>query len=495
VANALRRLSFHFTEVFVDGCVGKVLVLDEIPVEFLKRFGKIPNHILIRECYKELYDMVVECMIDPNRDGQTILFTGVPGVGKSLFMIYFICSFSIDEKFPDKKFAVEFYCGQYDVYVPTGVSNEYQYYRSTDGPAFPIFEFPVFADIATVAQPRAHGKCTLIFSSPNPIRYKEFMKTGISWTLTLPTWSEEELSLVEPVTEKWYDRFVQCGGVARIVLWSQVGHSEDPIVKFCAAFNEKGPLVASYFFKHGFGNVDQENSYHLVHINPPFSLQENRYQYDSEAIHSFASDYVFRRLSRMYHGSLIAEAANIFNAGGDLASNSLGASYAGQLFEKICLWLVPIAGKTICPESLAPDQFPLGAIVLPQVQTLPVRWYRLHQLEMGVLYQPQISNLESGDAFCLVSVDNICTLVVLQVTIAENHPIKSNGLNVIFEAFRDDLKGLIQRKLIVFVTPIDGKLYKIQPIHNQKNQVMDPNQLPLSVRGFEQWVYRHRIVQ
>lgn len=57
--------------------------------------------------------------------------------------------------------------------------------------------------------------------------------------------------------KSWYDRFVICDGIARIVLWNDRG--EDPMSSVDIALQEKGVvMVAEYFFKHGFGNVDQE---------------------------------------------------------------------------------------------------------------------------------------------------------------------------------------------------------------------------------------------
>ncbi len=45
-----------------------------------------------------------------------MLFTGVPGVGKSLFLVYFICRFLRDNYFSDKLFAFEFHRGEYDYF-------------------------------------------------------------------------------------------------------------------------------------------------------------------------------------------------------------------------------------------------------------------------------------------------------------------------------------------------------------------------------------------
>jgi hypothetical protein len=189
----------------------------------------------------------------------------------------------------------------------------------------------------------------------------------------------------------------------------------------------------------------------------------------------------------------VTEAKNWFNAGGGLASEKLGAVSAGHLFEKICLWLVPFAGRMISPVTLRQDQMALGDITLPQMQTLVCNWKELHNLQCNVLYQPLIANLESGDAFCLLQLVNEYSLIVLQVTVGEKHPVKANGLKEIFQAFPVDIKARITRKVIIFVTPMEGKLRTLQPLHNQDDKVMALANIPHDARNFEQWVYRHYI--
>ena len=63
------------------------------------------------------------------------------------------------------------------------------------------------------------------------------------------------------------------------------------------AFEDKGAIVAGYFFKNGFGNIDSssEKSYQLEHINPPV-LQDGSIAYMSLPVHTFASDFVFQKL-------------------------------------------------------------------------------------------------------------------------------------------------------------------------------------------------------
>ena len=85
-------------------------------------------------------------------------------------------------------------------------------------------------------------------------------------------------------------------------------------------------------------------------------------------------------------------------------------------------------------------------------------------------------------------------LIVLQVTVAEMHPIKANGLTYIYHAFTESIRQQINRKIIVFVTPVDGKLRTKQPLHTQGRTTFKRDQdIPAEAINFEQWVYRHRV--
>ena len=482
-----RNLKFQFENIGINM---EVLVIEEIPAEFDARYGKVPRRIFVRNSYSDLYEIMTAEMLRSEVIRPAALFTGVPGIGKSMFMIYFLCKYVNDERFLDKRFAFQVDSDLFHYYVPTLIDHEYHCYPDVASKNVPISDVLVVADILNNEQPQKRAKWTLIFSSPNPLRYKEFLKASPKYKFTIPTWSEDELSMANPEKHLWFERFCKCGGVARTVLWNGIG--DDPLNDLDTALTEKGPIVAEYFFKHGFGSVDPEKSYALLHINPPYSQSEGRILYNAfRPDHSFASDCVFQQLQSCFTKGLIAEAAGWFNAGGGLASQKLGAVSAGHLFEKICLWLVPLSCRAVVGAlCLSSANSSWDSITLPSIRTLEYNWKQHGNLTHGVLYQPQISNLESGDAFCVLQLQqSTYTLIVVQVTVAEHHPIKANGLGDILNAF--PLLPQISRKLILFVTPVDGRLHSAQPLHTKENRVMSV--VPVDVQDFEQWVYRYKI--
>ena len=155
-------------------------------------------------------------MLDASLDYCVTLFTGVPGIGKSLFMVYFISRFLTDERFTDKRFALEFTRGQYLYFRPTGEEGEFwcSIHEGTRRK-----DFLLLCDIDETVGPVSRAKWTYIFSSHDPARYKEITKNSPKRVYILPTWSELELMFVSADKQigDWYENFVLFGGVPRYI--------------------------------------------------------------------------------------------------------------------------------------------------------------------------------------------------------------------------------------------------------------------------------------
>ena len=98
-------------------------------------------------------------------------------------------------------------------FTPTNVGGEY-FLSDIEPYKFANAEVIVFCDIEAAQVPYSYAKSLLIFSSPDPSRYKSKFKTQYKYTYTLPTWSEEELCIINPNIDEWYDR-PKSGGVFR----------------------------------------------------------------------------------------------------------------------------------------------------------------------------------------------------------------------------------------------------------------------------------------
>ena len=290
-------------------------------------------------------------------------------------MIYFLCRFLHDVRFDDKRFALEFQSGEYIYYTPSASGQGFDCYENIHGHEFPITDVLVLADILELQGPQKRAKWTLVFTSPDPARYNGFLKMHRTYRLLLPTWSQDELYFVNRNMASWYDRFVVCGGIARIVLWD--GKGLDPMAGILATLRANAATVTDYFFSKGFGDMDPNTSYTFVHMNPPCN-DDGRVMYDANVpVYTFASDALFLELVNIHRASLVASAVDLFYTGGSLASLMLGAVSADNLFQKICLWLVPLANTIINPVALNASFARLGDIVLPNIEVLVHNWKEL----------------------------------------------------------------------------------------------------------------------
>ena len=457
------------------------LKIHQLPVSFDGRYGDgaIPETIYVRESYRNLYETASASM-HPNQPSAATLFTGVPGIGKSLFLVYFIFRFLHDERFEDKFFAVEFADSkEYWCFKPTADATEFSCTLESSKFILPK-PFLLLCDINTATEPASRAKWTFIFSSPNDNRYKQIMKAEPNFEYTMPTWSEQELLLAMGNRSQWYDNFVLVGGVPRHVF------GKNPHKKLENVITKKGGAIVESFFKSGFGTLDTEENYMIVHINPP--MVDGKFVYDGIVEYSFASDKIFQRLEAMYNTQMLAGAAGMFNSG--VASENYGAVSAGNLFEKICLYLKPLNGTITAAKLGGGDKvtFDVPTVRYP----LPGDWKETGELPVNAHILPRISNLESGDSFFVEDDGHDgFRLVVFQITVGQSHPVKANGLGKIVKSFPEEVRKKIKEKLLVFVIPKHGTLVNVQQLVTKNNT--ETVKLTTNVRDFQQYVYRHEI--
>ena len=494
-----RTLRFRFEDTSVEEDDEMVvenqwLIFDSLPDKLKSRYSDYPSRIYVRQCYRDIYEMVTTQMLDDKYNSPpAFLFTGVPGIGKSIFLVYFLCRYLLDIRFPDKRFVLEFERGEYLYFTPTGVVDVYDLYvlKQHD---FPIEDVLLLSDMIKNEEPRTRGKWTLLFCPPNLKRYKQTRKIFPFFRYILPVWSYDELKTVNENEASWSSEYEEFGGVARSILRGPIYFD---LIK--GELREKlrciGHTVMKLFMKRNFGAIDIDTSYALVHINPPRS-EDGKYIYTClDFEYTFASMYVFRKLMTTFKKSQLMEVSCWFNTTEDLVSQKYGGSFAGDMFEWLCLFQVPLCERKLSCESLGNNQNPLGNFVVPEIELLSSIQMKEGNLHPMVLYVPKASNFESGDAFCTIEVDGVKVLLVFQITIASSHPVRANGLVKIFNAFPEDIRNSFQRKIILFVTPSQGKLCSWQPLWTVKGETFkDVTKIPAEAKNFEQWFYRYTIV-
>ena len=449
---------------------GVHLNIVSLPTIFEDRYTDIPSSLYIRDCYRDLYTIYSERMITGCMRRSVALFTGVPGIGKSMFLIYFLYRFLKDGRFPDKTFAVEFKSGKYGVFYPTDNATEFTFQEVSRKRAIDK-DFLLLCDLSTREEPAKPVKWTLIFSSPDPRRYKEIMKNGQTVQYTMPTWSVEELQCVDPkiAIASWIDEYTLFGGVPRYVF---AENAKQAHTKLNRMLKNKGKSVANNFFEAGFGDIDMLSNYMLVHINPPDAEGVSKFKFDFDGLEvcSFASYYVFEYLCHIDRVRILNKASGIFNAGA--GPEAFGSVSAGHLFERLCLYLAPIHGKTLHAASLT-DSTESVRLNVPVDRLILAHDWDTATLPINTLLLPGTTNFVSTDAFYVQqwvgkSGNVKSKLVMFQVTVAETHPVRISGLSAIVRAFG----GPFDSVQLVFLTPLGGKLQLKQRLTHNSSQTV-----------------------
>ena len=465
------------------------LLVEKLPLIFGGMYGAIPEKIFIRQCYLDLYERAADLMFSGEMERGVTLFHGTPGIGKSLFLIYFLFRYLHDDRFPDKRFALESDSGQYAYYeaVDPAEAEDFSCFHLDDAKI--LHNVLVLCDIRTLTGPALRTKYVFIFSPPDPLRYKETMKYEPHFRFTMPTWSKEELEAVNPNTESWAERFETFGGVPRLVF------SSDPRMRDLEGIplTEQNLLIAEKFLKGELSSTDSLQNSLLVHVNPP-KLANGNIKYDGLEEHSLASSYIHNtlRYSRITF-YMIDEAKGVFNSGRGL--QKYGAHSARRLFERMCVYLEPITELSFTATSLSTGE-PSASFTIPRETFLLLSgWEELKQLPINMLITPYNSEFESADAFYAVEDSpNSFQLVVLQFTVGEeSHPVNINGLVNIVSGFPEPVRSNINGLKIVFIAPAKGPyLRKKQELITLKGKQYPAEMIPDIMKDSQQFLYKHR---
>ena len=232
-----------------------------------------------------------------------ILITGSPGLGKSMFSYYYIWRAITQENFTSFLYQTEL--GIVTIYSATSVS----LFTSEN-----IFDcptgLPFFVDIMPPSEPYSYAEpalkpvrwssYTIIFSSPDKRRYKEFMKDMDSVQYILEPWTEEEIyeawhlvpSFNQVSKEVVASQYAMYGGIPRFV-FQRAAEGEGPMRH---ALSVKGEAARNMFtIRVGDGDSEMQVLFHM-RIKPPVSTV----QHGDFGIFVPASPFVVRELSLAY---------------------------------------------------------------------------------------------------------------------------------------------------------------------------------------------------
>jgi hypothetical protein len=471
---------FNFSKVVeADGAEFLLIEPSRMPEILRVRFGfeGIPTKLYIRDCYRDLYREVTNTMATSNT--YMGVFTGIPGIGKSMFLIYFLYEYFRDGRFANKRVAVELKQGAYNYFLssPNGTQLEYYFFKveSDMHPPIKFEDLLILTDLLEVKLPMMPARHHFVFSSPNPDRYEEFKKLyKLARTYYLPPWEWEELIRVVNVTGDLIQNYALCGGVPRLVF----KNADDCAREMKAAIDSKGREIATGYVRgRSLSLRDSQISHKIVHLHPVFDENTGKYNYlepyrclASGAVTSMLLDIILEAdsalLERMYK-----------HQGAALAIAQLGAVDAGLMFESLIKGPCHFYGKSIQLVSLRPNHTALDSkppaswtMEVPgTIQLLPNKFQDKVELRPDVYSVPVKTNLPGIDSFCFTGNEKDgYNLTAFQITVGTQHDVKQIGIDLVLSSMGQEAVAKVNKIQLVFVVPAESSLFVTQIISNSK---------------------------
>ena len=419
-----------------------------------EKFELFSPEIYVRDCWIKMYQIMEESL---KKGCKHIVVTGSPGIGKSQFLQY--CMWRLAKQ--GESFLHETEPGMVNQYSP-GTMASHSYFHLPSG-------IPYLVDLKEPKLPCVNygnwvPRFTAIFSSPNPLRFKEILKIPNSIELIMPPWDEEEIYDAHRLMSKFQSvdinvvssQFLIYGGVPRYVF----EQSDEGYDYMEMALKNKGLAVArSGFLSDMSGGVNEALSYALCHLRPKY---ENTFKF---AYTAPASTFVVEALMAKHQERLMENALRSIQS----------KDNPGFLFEYI-VSRYALAGHTHNASRLSvsnKDSAPaLEAmhrnLTIGSFEKFPLDWKNSAWTpKSNVLYFPNTMNLQSIDAFTIIGRE----LVFFQCTVSSQHSVKTNGLMDIFKLFsKSEGAGLIDKCSLIFVVPTESDLNKVQPLMSKSDE-------------------------
>jgi hypothetical protein len=474
---------------------------------FVTSYDANDVNVFKRKCYQEMMEemfRVSNIFVKP-----WYSITGTSGIGKSYFFLYLLYCY-LKNSFPDIPSSTTISSSTFPKIESTPmkwsrvnksflyqINNEVFFFNHKGGLVFNWYllqkyqydhisdalassDIPFFTDLGSTAYPLWYYGCQILFSSFNDPRLHEKEKMGT--ILTMPEWSMDELddltscSFFQNITpfafnpsEFVHQQYLLFGGSLGNIMRSSMSHVN-------TAITEVGKTLCDHLFTSGFGRGNQHNPDILIHRNPPVDENGNFLYSGPEIVYSFASVLLFTKLYAKYRDIIITQAC---------AKYINGLSYSAQdedIFESLSFLCFKLSGRYNV-KSLAGGKDIILKIP-DRMEFLPNNW-KVNDTtfipKLNTLFYPVYKNMESGDAFYVISEGGVNSLVIIQATTRRTHPVKANGLNIIFEICSKICD--ISTKVLVFLTPPNPCLNTLQNIYPEKDDMI--SRIPSAIGDFQ----------
>ncbi len=407
-------------------------------------------------CYKDLIAHLsprLTAAVSAPQSLRRVVITGTPGIGKSCFALYWLYELCRSGKTVIVQLQADFYRFSGDA-VLTG------YFEDFGRAGYFTDKECWFLCDPDVKQPPYEGclGVTLVFTSPERDRYKQFLKAHKATTRYMPVWSEDELMRTrEHMHEQLsadlvHQLYLQWGGIPRYVLEYAQDETQQDSLNTAITKCLKAGIGAVI------GNAGEVSGSTEFLSDKVLHIQTE----DFKSIQLiWASEYAFNRFVQEQDKAMKEELRAFLRTSSNMPSV---ATLRGYLFEpyvhKTILKGKGFQYRVLDEEAEAP--FVLG----PMEEKLFDCLRDLPSVEPQKYYRPTVNNLPAGDAFCVVD----DALVMFQITVSLKHPVKMQGFTSIYEVASKTCD--VQRCVLAFLVPPDNfRTFRAQPFHTVNNTV------------------------
>jgi hypothetical protein len=415
------------------------------------------NKLYVRECYQTIASSTC---VEPGINKAII--TGTPGIGKSLFLIYFLWKLVKERKrvlciyhpfniYYDGKGGVFRYAGGQ---LP--LDTDESFWNKT---LWCLFDAKSKKEAQLDELP--YPLCTVIVStSPRREMVNDFKKPPVPQIFCMPTWTDAELKAIAslfPNSTGWHERFMILGGIPRHVLEDT---ARDPTQMLEAACSDCS--LDDCIKKIGINSTITEKSktiHSLIHMSstPPFT--KSSVCYASETAVAIISRSKGKEAKRRM-GELLESCQG----------NPLVASLCGYIFERYAFEMLEKGGPFACRKLV---QVRGNKIIKQNETTLNIPASIKNVVDKvscdqthNQLYVPASTNYAAIDAW-------IPGIGAFQITVGKKHDIKGSA--------KRDLAMLGGANRLYWLLP---PLYyhsftKVSPYDIEQHAVLIPYPYPL----------------
>ena len=401
------------------------------PVEIVEYVdvGSIPmsypykkDCLYVRECYTRFYDYILKTF--ESTDIELITLTGTPGIGKSIFYLYFFHRFRREN--PEKTIVVASFYKSRQLkqcfYTCPGKS------QLVSSDKIPEIDSALYLyDGAPFGEPPC-GKM-VAFASPHYDWIDAIQKNQYHTTMYLPFWNLEELLDANEVLNIGLDsstirrRYNYFGGVARYCLHPDEEYVTESLANLdinLGKIESCDQLMLLLKDKKQNANI----SHRLFHMIP--TVKENP-PYARFFTYTLASRYVTDIIAETIEKNDKALRLSLLTW---LKNSPSAKSFVGKLFEAHCIREMS-GGFSRSMRSLGPERSELK-LTLPPGSFIPTAF-----------------NATAVDGFY----DGGSSFDFFQMTVSDSHPVKATGLRDILQerGQLDSLRNLTIR--LIFVVP------------------------------------------